>query len=146
MQEGPGPPECMVAQEEVIEEPVKKTQIQPKEELKEINLGAELGSQKPVFISSQLTIQEKEQLVTLLKEYINVFAWTYDEMPGLDPGLVVHTLNVDLGVKPVIQPARVFHTDVETQITQEVKKLLAVGFIKPIQHPKWLSHVKKKNG
>ena len=77
-------------------------------------MGADLGSQKPVFISSQLTIQEKEQLVTLLKEYINVFAWTYDEMPGLDPGLVVHALNVDPRVKPVIQPTRVFHTDVET--------------------------------
>ena len=74
MQEGLGPPECMVAQEEVIEEPIKKTQIQHEEELKEINLGAELGSQKPIFISSQLTIQENEQLVTLLKEYIDVFA------------------------------------------------------------------------
>ena len=95
-------------------------------------MGAELGSQKPVFISSQLTVQENEQLVTLLKEYIDVFAWTYDEMPGLDPGLVVHAFNVDPRVKPVIQLARVFHTDVETQITQEVKKLLATGFIKPI--------------
>ena len=88
-------------------------------------------------------------MVTLLKEYIDVFTWTYDEMPGLDPGLVVHALNVDLGVKLVIQPVKVFHTDVETQITQEVKKLLATGFIKPIQHPKWLSNVvpvKKKNG
>ena len=53
-------------------------------------------------------------------------------MPSLDPGLVVHALNVDPRVKPVIQPARVFHIDVETQITQEVKKLLAAGFIKPI--------------
>ena len=77
-------------------------------------MGAELGSQKLVFISSQLTVQEKEQLVTLLKEYMNVFAWTYDEMLGLDPGLVVHALNMDPGVKPVIQSARVFHTDVET--------------------------------
>ena len=85
-------------------------------------------------------------MVTLFKEYIDVFAWTYDEIPGLDLGLVVHALNVDSGVKPVIQPTRVFHTDVETQITQEVKKLLAASFIKPIQHPKWLSHVKKKNG
>ena len=149
MQEGPKPPECMVAQEEVPEEPAKETQIQHEEELKEINLGAELGSQKPVFISSQLTIQENEQLVTLLKEYIDVFAWTYNEMLGLDLGLVVYALNVDPGVKLVIQPARVFHTDVETQITQEVKKLLTAGFIKPIQHPKWLSNVvpvKKKNG
>ena len=70
-------------------------------------------------------------------------------MPDLDLGLAVHSLNVDPGVKPVIQPARVFHTDVEAQITQEVKKLLATSFIKPIQHPKWLSNivpVKKKNG
>ena len=53
-------------------------------------------------------------------------------MPGLDPGLVVHSLNVDSRVKLVIQLAKVFHTDVEAQITQEVKKLLVVGFIKPI--------------
>ena len=80
---------------------------------------------------------------------MDVFAWTYDEMPGLDLGLVVHSLNVDSGVKPVVQVARVFHIDVEAQITQEVRKLLAVGFIKPIQHPKWLSNIvsmKKKNG
>ena len=52
--ESSGPPSYMMAQEEIPEEPVKETQIQPKEELKEINLGTELGSQKPVFISSQL--------------------------------------------------------------------------------------------
>ena len=52
MQEGPRPPECMVAQEEVPEEPAKEIQIQPGEELKEIDLGTELGSQKLVFISS----------------------------------------------------------------------------------------------
>ena len=57
--------------------------------MEEVNLGAGLGSQKPIFISSQLTAQEKEQLVALLKRYVDVFAWTYDEMPDLDPGLVV---------------------------------------------------------
>ena len=87
--------------------------------------------------------------MALLKKYVDVFAWTYDEMPGLDPGLVVHSFNVDPRVKPVVQPAKVFHTNVEAQITQEVKKLLATGFVKPIQHPKWLSNIvpmKKKNG
>uniref|UniRef100_A0A2N9FRR4 Integrase catalytic domain-containing protein n=1 Tax=Fagus sylvatica TaxID=28930 RepID=A0A2N9FRR4_FAGSY len=84
-----------------------------------------------------------------LEEYQDVFAWKYDEMPGIDPGLVAHSLNVEPGTKPVVQPARTFHTEVEAQITQEVKKLLAAGFIKPIQHPRWLSNivpVKKKNG
>ena len=75
--------------------------------------------------------QENEQLVALLKKYVDVFKWTYDEMPSLDPRLVVHSLNIDPGVK-LVQPARVFHTNVEAQITQKVKKLLATAFIKSI--------------
>ena len=55
--------------------------------------------------------------MALLEKYVDVFAWTYGEMLGLDPRLVVHSLNVDPGVKLVVQPARVFHTDVEAQIT-----------------------------
>ena len=149
MQEGPRPPNCMIAQEEILKDPEKEVQIKPKEELEEVNSRTGLGSPKPVFISSQLTAQEKEQLVALLRRYVDVFTWTYDEMSGLDPRLIVHSLNVDLGVKPVIQLARVFHTDIEAQIIQEVKKLLVARFIKLIQHPKWLSNivpVKKKNG
>ena len=59
MQEGPGPPDCMMAQEEISEDPDREAQIQPKEELKEVKLGANLGSPKLVFISGQLTAQEK---------------------------------------------------------------------------------------
>ena len=42
--------------------------------MEEINLRVELGSQKPVFISSQLIAQEREQLVALVKKYVDVFA------------------------------------------------------------------------
>lgn len=80
----------------------KEAHIQPKEELEEVNVGASLGPPKPIFISSQLSAQEKEQLVELLNRYVDVFAWTYDKMPSLDPGLVVHSLNVDLGTKLVV--------------------------------------------
>jgi len=85
----------------------------------------------------------------LLKEFKDVFSWDYNEMPRLDLGLVVHTLNVDPEAKPVAQPAKVFHTEIEEQIANEVQKLLATSFIKPIHHPRWLSNivlVKKKNG
>ena len=87
-----GPPSYMMAQEEIPEELIKEAQIQPEEELKEINLGIELGSQKPIFISSQMMTQEREQLMALLQKYRDVFEWTYDEMPSLDPGLVVFIL------------------------------------------------------
>ena len=127
----------------------KETHILPKKELEEVNLGTDPGNPKLVFIKSQLSAQEREQLVELMKKYVDVFAWTYDKMPGLDPKLVVHSLNIDPVTKLVIQPTKIFLTEVEAQITQEMKKLLAVGFIKPIQHPRWLYNIvpiKKKNG
>ena len=62
--------------------------------------------------------------------------------------MVAHTLNIEPGAKPMVQPRRIFHPNVEAQIVQEIKKLLAAGFIKPIEHPQWFSNivpVKKKN-
>lgn len=52
-------------------------------------------------------------MILLLKEFREIFSWEYNEMPRLDPGLVVYMLNVEPGAKPVAQPARVFHTEVE---------------------------------
>ena len=57
-------------------------------------------------------------------------------MPGLDPGLVVHSLNVDPGMRPVVQPTRVFHTEVEAQIVQEVKKIANNWFYQTHPTPK----------
>ena len=119
------------------------------EKLEEINLESNLQEQRPISISSRLSEKEKSKLILLLKEFKDVFAWDYNEMLGLDLGLVVHTLNVDPEAKPVAQPARIFHTEIEEQIVKEMQKLMALGFIKPIQHPHQLSNivlVKKKNG
>ena len=69
-----------MAQEEIPKGMEKETQILSKENFEQVNLGANLGSPKLVFISSQLSAQEKEQLVELLKKYVNVFSWTYDEI------------------------------------------------------------------
>ena len=120
-----------------------------KEEPEVINLSSNSNAHKPVSISASLSVEERIHLVELLKEYQDIFAWQYDEMPRIDPELVAHSLNVEPGTRPVVQPMRTFHPEVETQITQEVKKLFTTDFIKPIQHPRWLSNiipVKKKNG
>ena len=126
-----------------------KVQVVVEEELEEVDLGSGSQEPRPISISASLTENEKSELILLLKEFRDVFAWDYSEMLGLDPRLVVHTLNADLEAKLVAQPARVFHIEIEGQIVKEVQKLLAAGFIKLIQHPRWLSNivpVKKKNG
>ena len=112
-------------------------------------MGIDPWEPRPILISSKLLKEEKSELILLLKEFKDVFTWDYSKMPRLDFGLVMHMLNVDLEAKLVAQPAKVFHTEIEEQIANEVQKLLAAGFIKPIRHPRWLSNivlVKKKNG
>ncbi|MFG1569933.1 hypothetical protein ACDT16_13690 [Staphylococcus aureus] len=50
----------------------------------QINLGDE-SSPKPIFISESLTGDDRESLIQLVQDYIDIFAWSYEDMPGLDP-------------------------------------------------------------
>ena len=86
-------------EEEVAVE--KDTQVTAKEKLEEVDLGSDPQKPKPISISSKLSEEEKSELILLLKEFKDVFAWDYSDMPRLDLGLVVHTLNVDPEAKLV---------------------------------------------
>ena len=126
----------------------KDAQVVAEEDLEEVDLRSGSQEPRPISISASLTEKEKSELILLLKEFKDVFTWDYSEMLGLNPGLIAHTLNVDPQAKPMAQPAKIFHIEIERQIVKEVQKLLATGFIKPIQHPRWLSKivpVKKEN-
>ena len=50
-----------------------------------------------------MTPEEESKYFELLMEYKDVFAWTYKEMPGLDPTIVVHRLAIKQGVRPIKQ-------------------------------------------
>ena len=71
-------------------------------ELETINLNDDPNVQRPTSVNATLPLLEKAQLISLLKEYIDVFAWEYHEMLGLDPNLVAHALNVEPRAKLVV--------------------------------------------
>jgi len=50
----------------------------------QVNFGSH-DHPKPIFISESLSLTEKEELIVLIREYIDVFAWNYEDMPELDP-------------------------------------------------------------
>ena len=119
------------------------------EELIEVELNDGEESEKLVKISKSLSKEERGKLVALLREYKDVFAWSYQEMLGLSLNLVTHKLKVDPDAKPVKQWSRKFRLDVEEKMKLEVQKLLKAGFIEEIRCPSWLANivpVKKKNG
>ena len=99
------------------------------EEIVEVNLGDGEEDEKMVKISKNLSEKERGRLVALLKEYKDVFAWSYQEMPSLSPNLVVHKLKVDPNVKPMKQLPRKYRLNVEEKIKLEVQKFLKAKFI-----------------
>ena len=69
-------------------------------------------------------------------------------MPGLDPRVAMHRLNINSEVKLVKQQQRWFRPEIMEAIQSEVKKLIDSGFIREKQHPDWVANivsVAKKN-
>jgi hypothetical protein len=50
-----------------------------------------------------LSSQEQEELIKLLKEFLEVFAWSYEDMPEIDPDIVQNHIPTLPEVKPVKQ-------------------------------------------
>ncbi|XP_059658393.1 uncharacterized protein LOC132304673 [Cornus florida] len=117
------------------------------EELEKVDLTTD-DWPRITYVNKGLPAEEKTALIEVLKEFSDVFAWTYDEVPGLNPQIVAHHLNIRPGTRPVKQAQRNFRPELELQIKEEVQRLSQASFIKPIQYPTWLANivlVKKKN-
>ena len=46
------------------------------------------------FVNKNLSVEYKADLINLLKEYVDCFAWEYHEMSGLSRDLVEHRLPI----------------------------------------------------
>ncbi|KAJ9538829.1 hypothetical protein OSB04_031562 [Centaurea solstitialis] len=83
------------------------------------------------------------------KEHSDCFAWSHEDMVGIDPNIISHKLNVDPSFKPVKQKRRKFAPERNKVINDEVDNLLKTGKIREVKYPDWLANVvvvQKKNG
>ena len=62
-------------------------------------------------------------------------------MPGIDPNVITHRLNVCPSSKPVRQKKKVFALERDNAIKDEVQKLMAAKFIREVYYPDWLANV-----
>uniref|UniRef100_A0A2N9I2R0 Reverse transcriptase domain-containing protein n=1 Tax=Fagus sylvatica TaxID=28930 RepID=A0A2N9I2R0_FAGSY len=71
-----------------------------------INLADEGEEPREVKIGTRCTTEQKEALIALLREFHEIFAWSYQDMPGLDTDIVVHKIPLKPECKPVKQALR----------------------------------------
>jgi hypothetical protein len=67
---------------------------------------------RPTFVNKNPDPMFKLELIKIFKEYVDCFAWNYNEMPGLSRDLVEHKLLIKPGFKPYKQPRRNFNPDI----------------------------------
>ena len=111
----------------------ERQNVEIEDPLEEVNLGTET-EKRPIFVSSFLPKEFKVQLVELIREYKDCFAWNYNEMPGLSRDLVEHRLPLKEGCKPVKQANRRFAPEVVLKIKEEVERLLKAKFIRTTRY------------
>ena len=70
------------------------------EELVEVRIDTE-NPDKFFLLGSSLTAQERTEMVEFLIAYIEVFAWSPYDMPGLDPHFICHLLYIFPGAKSI---------------------------------------------
>ena len=126
----------------------KRAIAEPVEELEEVTLDESKPEQTTMMGTlSSRTI--RQALMTFLKENQDVFAWSHKDIPGIDPSIIVHRLNVSPSSPPIRQRKRVFAQERDKAIAEEVQKLLDADFIWEVYYPNWLANVvmvKKVNG
>ena len=62
-------------------------------------------------------------------------------MPGFDPQIAMHRLNINQDTKPVKQQQRRFRPEIMKVIESEVNKLIDSGFIREESHPDWVANI-----
>ena len=104
---------------------------------------------KVIRIGCSLCPDERSRLINLLRSYLDVFAWSYEDMPGLNPTIVQHHLPILPHDRPVKQKLRRLHPRWSLQVKEEIHKQLSVGFMLIVEYLEWLAnvvHVPKKDG
>jgi ribonuclease HI len=102
-----------------------------------------------VLLGSQLSSEHEKTLLSFLFNNKDVFAWTTNDLCGVNRDVIEHSLNVDPSFRPRKQRLRKMSEDKAEGAQNEVKRLLSAGVIREVTYLEWLANtvmVKKANG
>nr|GEZ01360.1 DNA-directed DNA polymerase [Tanacetum cinerariifolium] len=102
----------------------------------------------PVIIAKDLSSNEKNALINVLKTRRKAIAWKLTDIKGIDPEFCSHKILLEEDYSPKVQSQRRVNPKIHDVIKKEVEKLLDAGLIYPISDSPWviLIHCVPKKG
>ena len=72
---------------------VHRTIAESMEELEEVTLD-DSRPERMTRVGTLASQPIRQALTTFLKENLDIFTWSHEDMPGIDPSVIVHRLNM----------------------------------------------------
>jgi hypothetical protein len=104
---------------------------------------------KWVKLSSSLSKEQRVEYVRLLKEFDDVFSWTYEYLRTYDTSIIEHKIPLKEDAKPFKKNLRQINPMLLLIMEKEVKKMLDAQIIIPLRFSEWVDNlvpIRKKNG
>ena len=110
------------------------------DQLHRLNIGTK-EDPKIVKISAHLPTDQAQAVEALLREYTDMFAWTYEDLKGIPPSVAQHRIVLKKDVPPIHQAQYRMNPNYASIVKKNIDKLLAVGFIVLVEEATWLSPI-----
>ncbi|GKB07803.1 hypothetical protein Tco_0836087 [Tanacetum coccineum] len=95
----------------------------------------------PIIIVKDLSMDEKDTLIKVLKSCKRAIAWKLSDIKGINPEFCTHKILMEEDYKPAVQHQIRVNPKIHDVIKKEVEKLLDAGLIYPISDSPWVSPV-----
>jgi hypothetical protein len=92
-------------------------------------------------VSDELSPEENEKLLILLKKHRKVIGYSINDLKGLSPAICTHRIPMEDQCKLVVDHQRRLTHAMREVVKKEVMKLLDAGIIYPVLHSEWVSPV-----
>jgi hypothetical protein len=99
-----------------------------------INISRTPDVMENVFVGADCSPKEIQIYTNLFKEFRDVFAWSYEEMPGIDLKIVEHEITMYPDAKPVRQKLRPVNPRKAAAIKTKVEKKLHQATLRQRSH------------
>jgi hypothetical protein len=95
----------------------------------------------PVIMSDELSPEENEKLLNLLKKHRKVIGYSMNDLKGLSPAFCTHRIPMEDQCKPIVDHQQRLTHAMREVVKKEVIKLLDAEIIYPVPHRERVSPV-----
>jgi hypothetical protein len=144
-------PRGLVPLEELFDfyDVAKKLKNEPTgKDVEDCNIGTN-KEPKMIKLSKSLPLAKKHKYIELFKEFVDVFAWSYEDLKSYDTSIIQHKIPIKEDHNHFKQKLRRINPKLMPLIEKKIKKLYDAKIIVPLRFSKWVSNLvptRKKNG